>query len=271
MVPETLPTPSLYCGYTISASHPTYHLSLNGTFGNCHIAFDLSRALQHAPSDRQLLFSLIKPAIHYPGNHLGGLNANQSHSFSSHVTYSHYPSAPNNQNGTTPFVSLHLPSHQSFSSSMPYWLPHHPKSTEFHELDLHFHFLPPRDSITLSYSKQGTCVIEYGGSWLTEEELIKSLMEASRKVNIFQCHWEENHTPCHLWIKGDKSSINTHIQRWHRGKPGGNKLKAECHWSSCRMTMLKKSIARHIVGTHLGKMWECQGCGKETTQYDVHR
>ncbi|KAF8420567.1 hypothetical protein L210DRAFT_804090, partial [Boletus edulis BED1] len=85
-----------------------------------------------------------------------------------------------------------------------------------------------------------------------------------------QCCWEEDRSPCLLWITGDKSRINAHIQRWHGWNPGGDKLQVDCRWSACGKMMLKESIARHIVNIHLGAMWECQGCGKDFVRNDVY-
>ncbi|KAF9232217.1 hypothetical protein BU15DRAFT_16899, partial [Melanogaster broomeanus] len=80
---------------------------------------------------------------------------------------------------------------------------------------------------------------------------------------LHECRWEEHLSPCHLWIKGDKSCIRSHIQKWHGGKPGGDKLEATCLWSACQEMMLKESIARHVVNIHLEEKWRCQGCGQE--------
>ncbi|KAI9573252.1 hypothetical protein HD554DRAFT_1998555, partial [Boletus coccyginus] len=84
------------------------------------------------------------------------------------------------------------------------------------------------------------------------------------------CRWEEDRSPCGLWIRGDKPCINAHIQKWHGGKPGGDKFKVDCRWSACGKTMLKESIARHILTIHLGEMWECQGCRKKIVRNDAY-
>ncbi|KAI9573222.1 hypothetical protein HD554DRAFT_1996017, partial [Boletus coccyginus] len=87
---------------------------------------------------------------------------------------------------------------------------------------------------------------------------------------VHQCLWEEDCSPCHLWIKGDKSCINAHIQKWHKGRPGENKLEVDCRWSSCGKMMLKESISRHVLGVHLGETWKCQGCGKGIARKDAY-
>ncbi|KAF8834010.1 hypothetical protein BDN67DRAFT_1016957 [Paxillus ammoniavirescens] len=93
--------------------------------------------------------------------------------------------------------------------------------------------------------------IEHDGLLMDEEELLEGLMAPSGKITVHECRWEENSSPCHLWIKGDKSCINTHIQRWHGGKPGGDKFEADCRWSTCGKKMLKESVCRHVVNIHL--------------------
>ncbi|KIJ11286.1 hypothetical protein PAXINDRAFT_84709, partial [Paxillus involutus ATCC 200175] len=76
--------------------------------------------------------------------------------------------------------------------------------------------------------------------------------------------------PCNLWIKGDKSWINDHIQKWHGGKPGGDKVEVDCRWSTCQKKMLKESISRHVVTIHLGEKWKCQGCREEIVRKDAY-
>ena len=113
--------------------------------------------------------------------------------------------------------------------------------------------------------------IEYNGLWIDEQELRKALSEPNGKLIVHRCRWHEGYSPCGLWVTGDKSSINVHIQRWHGGTPGGDKLQTDCCWFGCGQTMLKESISRHIVTKHLEEVWECQGCGKELVRNDAYR
>lgn len=271
VVPESFPSlsfPTMVNGMcrddTTSVSHTAYHPSVNDTFAD-------SRETSNTPrgpwpnSDRQSLSPIIEPGTRNLSNHL---NANQSLPSPSLTMHFPYPGAPNDQNAAEPFVPRHLPSHYP---SPLHWFPHHPRSIEPPEPDTHFRFVPPQDPTISSCRRRAARAFEFGGVCLDEEEFVKSLTEASGRLDVFQCRWEENHSPCHLWIKGDKSCINVHIQRWHGGQPGGDKLEVECHWAGCEATMLKESIARHIVSIHLGEKWECQGCGKEAARYDVHR
>ncbi|KAF8131951.1 hypothetical protein EV363DRAFT_1329536 [Boletus edulis] len=129
----------------------------------------------------------------------------------------------------------------------------------------------PRVSSACSLRRRRAArAIEYNGLWIDEEELLNGLTEPEGKLTIHQCCWEEDRSPCLLWITGDKSRINAHIQRWHGWNPGGDKLQVDCRWSACGKMMLKESIARHIVNIHLGAMWECQGCGKDFVRNDVY-
>jgi hypothetical protein len=112
--------------------------------------------------------------------------------------------------------------------------------------------------------------IEHDGLLMDEEELLEGLMAPNGRITVHECRWEEKGSPCHLWIKGDKSCINTHIQKWHGGKPGGEKLRADCRWSTCRKKMLKESVCRHVVNVHLEEKWECQGCGGEIARKDAY-
>ncbi|KAF8557838.1 hypothetical protein OG21DRAFT_1494390 [Imleria badia] len=127
-----------------------------------------------------------------------------------------------------------------------------------------------RDSTASSLRRRGARAIEYGGLWVDEAELFEGLTEPNGKLYVHQCLWEEDRSPCHLWIKSDKSCINAHIQKWHGGRPGGDKLEAECRWSACGKRMLKESIARHILSIHLGEMRECRGCGKGIARKDAY-
>lgn len=117
--------------------------------------------------------------------------------------------------------------------------------------------------------RQPARAIEYYGLWIDEAELQQGLAEPNGNISVYPCRWEDQ-SPCRLWVKGVKSCINLHIQKWHGGKPGGNKVKTDCRWSGCGMVMQRQSIARHIVTVHLGEVWECQGCGKEITRNDAY-
>ncbi|KAN0081628.1 hypothetical protein V8E55_009252 [Tylopilus felleus] len=148
----------------------------------------------------------------------------------------------------------------------------HPTSNGFLKTEPRSHLRVLRlDSASPSRRRRAARAIEHDGVWVDEEELVKGLMEPDGKLTVHPCRWEQGRAPCHPWIRGDESSINAHIQKWHRGKPGGDKSRVDCRWSACGKTMRKDSIARHIVTKHLGEMWECQGCGKEIIRSDVYR
>ncbi|KIK84614.1 hypothetical protein PAXRUDRAFT_832004 [Paxillus rubicundulus Ve08.2h10] len=132
-------------------------------------------------------------------------------------------------------------------------------------------YLPQNDSTTTSRRRKGpTRAIEYKGLRMDEEELLEGWMAPDGKITVHQCRWEQDLSPCHLWIKGDKSYINDHIQKWHGGKAGGDKLRVECRWSTCQKKMFKESIARHVVTCHLGEKWKCQGCREEIVRKDAY-
>ncbi|KIJ58263.1 hypothetical protein HYDPIDRAFT_119746, partial [Hydnomerulius pinastri MD-312] len=91
-----------------------------------------------------------------------------------------------------------------------------------------------KDSSNSRRRKRAARAIEYNGLWIDEEELLEGVTTPDGTISVHECRWEEHHSPCHLWIRGDKSCISSHIQKWHGGKPGGDKLEADCRWSTCR-------------------------------------
>ena len=220
------------------ASCSAYDPGQNATHWHSHLAFDPLGALWPTPSDQRPLFPLVNQESSTLWHHsLAQLSVHPS-VYSSHATHSHYPSLPSDENVTEPSI------------------PHSPPYRSFRPI--------------LSRRRRAARAIEYDGLWIDEEELLKGLTEPDGKLIVHQCCWEEDNSPCPLWIRGDKSSINAHIQKWHGGKPGGDKFQVDCRWSACGKSMLKESIARHIVTTHLGEVWECQGCGKEVVRNDAY-
>ncbi|KIJ10112.1 hypothetical protein PAXINDRAFT_102093 [Paxillus involutus ATCC 200175] len=133
------------------------------------------------------------------------------------------------------------------------------------------YYLPQNDSANPSRRRNRPArAIEHDGLLMDEEELLEGLMAPGAKITVHECRWEENSSPCHLWVKSDKSYINTHIQKWHGGAPGGDKVKTHCRWSTCQKKMLKESVCRHVVNIHLEEKWECQGCGGEIARKDAY-
>ena len=256
----------------MSGFYSAYDLGQNGTHWVSHTPFDPPRTSWPTPPDRQPLFPLHDQENGTLWHHvLDQSSVHPSHPCSSHATHSHYPSSSNDKNVTEPSIP-HL-SPQSFTPTSPHFSPH-PASTGPLESDHRPHHVfyraPPQDSTGSSRRRRAARAIEYNGLWIDEEELLKALTEPDGKLTVHQCRWGDDHSPCPLWIKGDKSCINTHIQKWHGGKPGGDKFQADCRWSACGKSMLKESIARHIVTVHLGEVWECQGCGKEIVRNDAY-
>ena len=177
----------------------------------------------------------------------------------------HYQPRSNDQNISKPFTPHHDFLHQSFAPASPHWMTH-PDSQSCSPIH------PPtrQDSTGPARRRRPACAVEYKDIWIDEAELLQGLAAPDGNINVHPCRWDEDRSPCHLRVKGDKSCINVHIQKWHGGKPGGDKLKADCRWSGCGTTMLKESIARHVVSIHLGEMWGCKGCGKEIARNDAY-
>ena len=254
-----------------SACYSPYAPGQNVTNWSSHTTFNPTSTVWPTSPDRQPLFPPVdqengtfwQPFLHQS-------SACQSHECSLYATHSHYPSLSNNKHVTEP--SPH-PSPRSFIPTSPHFSPH-PPSNGFlgtdHHPNLAFYRVLHRNSAGSSRRKRATRAVEYDGLWVDEEELLKGLTEPDGKLTVHQCRMEEDHSPCHLWIRGDKSSINVHIQRWYGGKPGGDRFRVGCRWSACGESMLKESIARHIVTVHLGEVWECQGCGKEIVRSDAY-
>ncbi|KAF8420750.1 hypothetical protein L210DRAFT_3766295 [Boletus edulis BED1] len=253
----------------MSTSHPACVLGPYGTYQDTQTAFNPFLTPRRNSPDRHMLSHLIEQDICNSGNYL--LDQSSAYGPLSHATSSRYPGASSgqNQNVADSFSPCHPPL-QSFSSFLPY-PSSRSVSTGYPEPDPCFPLVSPPDSSASSRRRRGACAIEYAGLWIDEEELFQGLTEPSGKLNLHQCLWEADRSPCHLWVKSDKSCINTHIQKWHKVRAGGDKLEVECHWSACGRTMLKESIARHILSIHLGEMWMCQACGKKIARKDVYR
>ena len=236
-----------------SASYPAYDLGWDKQAANP------SCTLPPNPSNIHLL--------PYPIPHIQGHLRDEPSTYQSppHANYSHYSVASNDQNDPNAFLPHYFTPHQSYSPSL---LQRYPRPTPTGYREPSFRLIP-QGSTASSRRRRGARAIEYSGLWIDEDELLESLMEPNGKLYVHQCFWEEDRSPCHLWIKSDKSCINAHIQKWHRGRPGGEKLEVDCHWSPCGKRMLKESIARHVLSVHLGEMWECQGCGKGIARKDA--
>jgi hypothetical protein len=255
-----------------SVSYSAYDPGHHATHWDSHAAFGPPRTLWSTSPDRQPLF----PHVDQEGGTLWQSFLDQSsayppHACSSRGTHSHHPSLSNDKNLTEPSIPHSSP--RSFSPTLPHFGPY-PPSKGFLETDhrpnLAFYRVPHWNFTGSSRRRCAARAIEHDGLWVDEGELLKGLTEPDGKLTVHQCRWDEDHSPCLLWIRGDKSSINTHIQKWHGGEPGGDKLQVDCRWSACGKTMLKESIARHIVPVHLGEVWECQGCGKEIVRNDAY-
>ena len=244
-----------------SASHSAYQqgaLAFRGLIG-----LNPSRTLSPHQSDRH---SFAHQDIHRSRNQLLGYPS--AYQYLSHTAHTHYPSASNDHSVTDPlFIPPHLVHHQL---STPTFLHSRTTSSGYIQPGLGLRFAPPQESPAPSRHRRGTRAIEYGGLWLDEKELFESLKKPDGELIVHQCLWEDDRSPCHLWVKCDKSCIHAHIQKWHGGKPGGDKLEVDCRWSTCAKTMLKESIARHVLSLHLGEMWECPGCAKRVTRKDAY-
>lgn len=269
-VPGILPSPSLSTmvneGYMNSTSYAAYDAGRNAPHWNSQAAFDHPRTLWSTSLERQSLFPPVQVDQESGTLHhfFDQSIAHPSHVFFSRSTCPYYIySEPSTS------IPHFTPSYQSFSPTSLHF-GSHSASHGFLETGLPCYRVPHRNSGSLSRHRRAARAIKYDGLWIDEEELFKGLAEPDGQLTVHQCHWEEDHSPCHLWIRSDKSSINAHIQKWHGGKPGGEKLPTDCCWSACGKTMLKESIARHIVNIHLGEMWECQGCGKGIVRSDAY-
>ncbi|KIJ05924.1 hypothetical protein PAXINDRAFT_103578, partial [Paxillus involutus ATCC 200175] len=144
------------------------------------------------------------------GQHTGNFSHHRSLEDAQHTV--HTPTPPS------------FPHYNSFSSP-PYHSPRQSPSVGSDGRHYYGVYLPQNDSTTISRRRKGPArSIEYEGLRMDEEELLQGWSAPDGKITVHQCRWEEDLSPCHLWIKGDKSCINDHIQKWHGGKPGGDKL-----------------------------------------------
>ena len=241
-----------------------YSPGQNLTHYESHAASDSHSTSWLTSADRQPLSPFVVDEISTLRPLLDQSSTFPFHACSSHATYAHHLSSELS-------IPQHSPSCLSISPTS-FHSSSHPTSNGFLKTEPRSHLRVLRlDSASPSRRRRAARAIEHDGVWVDEEELVKGLMEPDGKLTVHPCRWEQGRAPCHLWIRGDESSINAHIQKWHRGKPGGDKSRVDCRWSACGKTMRKDSIARHIVTKHLGEMWECQGCGKEIIRSDVYR
>ena len=229
-----------------------------------HSGFEPSRTSWSASSN-QIALPLVQQESGIPP-FLDQSSLLSPHLYTSHVAPSHYAYAE-------PSIPYRYPPYQLFApTSLD--ISQHPAPPGFPEPSSRPHLIfsraPHRHSAGPSRRRHAPRAIEYNGLWIDEEELRTALFEHDGKLIVHQCRWEENASRCGLWIIGDKSSINVHIQRWHERVPGGDKSQADCRWAGCAKMMLKESIPRHIVAIHLDEVWECQGCRKELVRNDAY-
>ena len=245
-----------------------YGLGRNGTHLDDYVGSSPCGTLQPAPyyPEKQPLLYLVGQGTHDSGAYLhGDSNAYLPLAHSPFEVPFYYPTS-SNQDTPGPFIPHYVPRSPSFSPSSPLWVTHQ-ASRSYSPI-----FLPQcPDPNGTARRRRPARAVEYEGLWIDDEELSQGLLEPDGTLHVHQCRWEEDQSPCHLWVKGDKSCINVHIQKWHGGKAGGDEHKIACRWSGCGMTMWKESIARHIVNIHLGEIWKCQGCGKGIARGDAYR
>ena len=229
-----------------------------------HSPFEPSRTSWSASSNHPALPLVQQESGILP--FLGQSSLLSPHLYTSHATPSHYPYAePSIPYRYHPY-QLSVPTSLDISHYLA--PPGFPETGSCPHLI--FHRAPRRHSTGPPRHRRASRSLEYNGLWIDEEELRTALSEHDGKLIVHQCRWEESVSPCGLWVTGDKSSINVHIQRWHGGTLGGDKSQADCRWSGCGKVMLKESIPRHIVAIHLDEVWECQGCGKELVRNDAY-
>ena len=267
-VAEILHTPFLptaanegYGDYTVSALYSGYNPGQDITQWDSPTTIDSMRTLWPTSSDGQHLFPLVDQESGTLHQFLDPLDA-------SLAAYSHYA-----HSGPSTSIPHHSPPYQSFIPTSPDFGPHPMPSRLLetsHRPHLIFYPSPNRNPASSSRRRHAALAIEHHSLWFDEDELRKALSESDGKLIVHQCRWDEGHSSCGLWITGDKSSINMHIQKWHGGTRGGDKSQADCRWFGCGQTMLKESIPRHIVTIHLDEVWECQGCGKKFVRNDAY-
>jgi len=207
---------------TVSTYYPAHELGQDVTHWDSYTTFDPAMTLWPNSPDRQTLFPLVNHQISTPWNpFIDQWSAHPSNACSSPAMPSHYPSSANHRNITERSIPHYSLPCQSFSLTLPHFHPH-PTSTGFVEADpqarSHFPFyrVPYLESTRLSRPRRRARAIEYEGLLIDEEELLNGLTEPSGQLNVLQCRWEEDLSPCPLWIRGDKSCINAHIQKWRK-------------------------------------------------------
>ncbi|KAF9222380.1 hypothetical protein BS17DRAFT_783631 [Gyrodon lividus] len=225
-----------------------------------------------SPPPRQPLDTLAEPQTRSFDNSFSEpLCALPSNTHSPHTgQISHHWSLADAENISQPLTPLSFPHQHSVGHSPRHQGRQH-SSLSQNGRSYFGVYHPAQNVAPPSRRKRPARAIECDGFWIDEEELLEGLMATDGKINVHECRWEEHCSPCHLWIRGDKSCIGSHIQKWHGGKPGGDKFEADCRWSTCQKTMLKESISRHVVGIHLREKWKCQGCREEIARKDAYR
>ena len=246
--------------YTVSTSYSGYSSGQDITQWDSHTTIDFMRTLWRTSPDGQYLFPLVDQESNI-------LHQSLDQPGASLATHSHYSHSE---------LSMPIPHHSPYQSFVPTSLDFspHPVSSQLleagHRPRLILHRSPNRNPASSSRRRCAARAIEHNSLRVDEDELRKALLEPDGKLIVHQCRWDEGHPRCGLWITGDKSSINVHIQQWHGGTRGGDKSQANCRWPGCGQTMLKESIPRHIVTIHLDEVWECQGCGKNFVRNDAY-
>lgn len=103
--------------------------------------------------------------------------------------------------------------------------------------------------------------VECNGHMVDECAVEKAIGSGQRLLHVYECKWSKNHSPCHMYIEGDQSSVTDHLLRFH-DFTGGEENTA-CLWDGCRSkrrtAMKGTSVARHLV-THIGHKVKCAAC-----------
>ncbi|KAH7914923.1 hypothetical protein BJ138DRAFT_1142945 [Hygrophoropsis aurantiaca] len=140
------------------------------------------------------------------------------------------------------------------------------------------------------------------------EDAQKSVRTDGHTMNVYQCLWDLEGSPCGLHVESDRSQMGRHLQRWHNISRTGSDTRVRaangstspnpenhhlrtasscnsdsecesgteapanqitCLWAGCGKKLGWESVARHIGSSHLGTKWVCSRCNAALSREDA--
>ncbi|KAF9230605.1 hypothetical protein BU15DRAFT_69054 [Melanogaster broomeanus] len=250
--PNYAPSRSSFAGCT-QGMISYYPVEDNSTYGqltnNCHHAFRAAGSIEFGGAAAGTGIQRL-PVV--PSTQPGSMYSPGSPSPTDHVKIGNNSAVSNHTMSAPPSLSLDA-------------------ATDERQRPVVLYHVPPKTSLGRRRGRQARA-ISVDGLWIDEAELVYGMNESNGIINVHECQWARSKSPCGMWVIGTKAFISSHIRKWHNtSREERNATKCQCQWGGCDARgMLKDSISRHVVSVHLGEVFFCKGCGKESPRKDVY-